>query len=79
MSNLYDLWTDELLLGDIIVVKEARDIAAAGNNKPLSAILHGFGDFNQNDRMELWVKIDGGTGNVTVKEGGVVSVEERAS
>lgn len=69
---------DESASGYIDLV-ETGQITAAGTSKPLTVPIHAFGDFNQDDRLELWVKIVGGTGTVTLKQGGLVSIEERAS
>jgi hypothetical protein len=39
----------------------------------------GFCDFDQNDRLEIWVENQSATNNVTAKIGGIVSISERSS
>lgn len=39
----------------------------------------GFCDFDQNDRLEIWVENQSATNNVTAKLGGIVSISERSS
>lgn len=41
--------------------------------------LHAFCDYNQNDRLEVWVENQTDTDNVTAKLGGIVSINERSS
>jgi len=50
---------------------------AAGRSAPVS--LHSFCEFNNNDRFEVWVKNITGSGNVTAKIAGIVSLSERSS
>ncbi|MDC0657050.1 hypothetical protein N6L27_03470 [Leisingera sp. SS27] len=41
--------------------------------------LHAFSDFDQNDRLEVWVENQTTANNVTAKLGGIVSINERPS
>ena len=49
----------------------------AGRGEPIS--LHSFCTFNTNDRFEVWVTNTSSTGNVTAKNGGIISITERSS
>ena len=41
--------------------------------------VHAFCDCNQNDRLEVWVENQTDSSNVTMKLGGIVSINERSS
>lgn len=41
--------------------------------------LHAFCDFDQNDRLEVWVENQTAANDVTAKLGGIISINERSS
>lgn len=70
-------WVDAI--SDYVDLAESGKftLGGAGRSEPIS--LHSFCKFSINDRFELWVKNTSGTGNVTAKLGGIVSISERSS
>ena len=68
-----DLWTYEKDLAE----SGPFTMNSAGQAENIG--VHAFCDCNQNDRLEVWVENQTDSSNVTMKLGGIVSINERSS
>lgn len=50
-----------------------------GGNRAENVAVHAFCDYNNNDRLEVWVENLTDSDNITMKTGGIVSIQERPS
>lgn len=62
-----------------ITLSESGPFTMSAGGRAENVPIHAFGDFNQNDRLELWVENLSSSNNVTAKLGGILSINERPS
>ena len=70
-------WVDST--SSYIDLSESGPVTMNAAGRAEGVLVHAFCTFNLNDRYEIWVENQSGTGNVTAKLGGIVSINERPS